>query len=724
VGKAIARFQPGIETASCIALAALLLWKGIIPGWRVLHTDFPNYYLVARLIREGYSLDRIYDWIWLQRIKDHWGIDQPLVGFAGLTPFSALPLVPLSLFAALTAKRLWIAGNVLLLGVAVEALNKITDLGRRRIWLLCLLCIFPLRTTFLLGQMHLLVLDLLVLACVFQRKQRPFACGACLSIAGMLKIYPFLFAAFFLWKRQWKAFLGILCATAGFLGLSVLALGTGIVQTYFGEILPRSLAGEILDPYSAQSGSMAALLHRLFLYEPQLNPSPLWNSPLLYSLVYPAWQAVVFVSLFASLTPQRAEPDREQLEWAAWVFTLLLLSPVPASYHFVVMAFPIVLLTDFLLKRRGFRLAAAALGLYGLLSLIEFLPGRSSPSGSVVLGFSRLWINIGFEALLLFCLWRDRPRRPWTWRVTPQTALLCSAAVLYWAAGAFGYHRHFAQLSQDIQRRIQHAPAAYLSTGLRKSGDGFVFTAMRTENYKVLDETGKPLAPGAGGRFPDELSAATTTSSSAVLVETADAGESQLMIMPGTRERESMDPRLLVRDAETPAISSDGMTVAFIREVQGRGRLWIASLQSPLGPLRNAPEQLTGAEYDVRNLAFAPSGWIVFAAELGGHSSLFQLHPGSSPHELSPGLVDVDSPAISPDERFIAFTSRFHNRWQLGYLDTKTGTRHTLTSGDCNAYSPQWMDARRLAYATDCGRGLGLTALASILVEAEPAHVH
>ena len=55
-----------LEAALCAALAVLLFWKGVLPAWRILNTDFPNYYLVARLLREGYSLDRIYDWIWLQ----------------------------------------------------------------------------------------------------------------------------------------------------------------------------------------------------------------------------------------------------------------------------------------------------------------------------------------------------------------------------------------------------------------------------------------------------------------------------------------------------------------------------------------------------------------------------------------------------------------------------------------------------------------------------------
>lgn len=58
----------------CLAfLACLFLRKGLLPGWHTLNTDFPNYYLVARFLREGYILDRIYDWVWLQRIKDHWG---------------------------------------------------------------------------------------------------------------------------------------------------------------------------------------------------------------------------------------------------------------------------------------------------------------------------------------------------------------------------------------------------------------------------------------------------------------------------------------------------------------------------------------------------------------------------------------------------------------------------------------------------------------------------
>ncbi len=179
-----------VEIALCAAAAMLLLWKGLIPAWRVLNTDFPNYYLVARLFHEGYSLDRIYDWVWLQRIKDHWGLDQPLVGFAGLTPLSALPIVPLTIFSALTAKRIWIIVNLAFLAVSAEGMHRSTSLGRRRIWLITLLAVLPLRTSFLYGQMHLLVLLLMVLAYFFYRRDHVVLCGLCIALAGSAKGVP------------------------------------------------------------------------------------------------------------------------------------------------------------------------------------------------------------------------------------------------------------------------------------------------------------------------------------------------------------------------------------------------------------------------------------------------------------------------------------------------------------------------------------------------------
>ena len=473
---AILQALPWMELATVVVLAGLLLWKGVLPGWRSLNTDFPNYYIVARLLREGYSLDRIYDWVWLQRIKDHWGLDQPLVGFAGLTPFSAIPIVPLSVFSALVAKRLWILCNLLFLCATVEPLTRLTSLGRRRVWLLVLLAVFPLRTSFLFGQMHILVLFLLTLAYLLRCKGKQVASAAVLAFAGLLKVYPLLFALYFLWKRQWRMLFAMLSATVVLAGMSYAWMGPAVIDTYILQVLPRSVQGEVLDPYSAHAASVAALFHRLFILEPVSNPHPLFNSPTLYATLYPLWQVAMLLPLLASVYRERDRPGTEKLQWAAYVVLLLVLSPVPASYHFVVLAFSIVLLVDFLVVRESYRAASLAVFLYIAISAMEYIP--RSRAGTVF-AFSRLWIALLLWVIVVFSLWQNRASR--TTDLGTQygrAGSLCAFALVVWVAGALGYHKHFAYLGQKIPGRMTVPAAAYLSTGIHHTQHGYVFTAM------------------------------------------------------------------------------------------------------------------------------------------------------------------------------------------------------------------------------------------------------
>jgi hypothetical protein len=708
---------PWLETTCCAVLAALLLWKGILPGWRVLNTDFPNYYLVARLLREGYGLDRIYDWIWLQRIKDHWGLNQTLVGFAGLTPFSALPVVPFSIFSPLVAKRLWILTNVVFLCASVELLSRVTSLGRRRIWLLSLLAVFPLRTSFLFGQMHLLVLFLLISAYYFHRRGKQIACGVCLSVAGVLKIYPLLFGGYFLWKRQWRPAFAMLGATLLLVGVGYLWMGSDVLNIYATQILPRSIQGEVLDPYSVHVASGAALFHRLLIAERALNPVPLLNSPSLYAVLYPLWQLAILVPLLAVFSIRANRADTGQLEWAAFVLALLVLSPVPSSYHFVVMIFSIVLLVDLLLARKEYGVAGLTIALYSAISAIEFLPIFRSQGASLgtLLGFARMWIALLLWAVFLFCLWPDRAKL--LKANSLRAVFLVAVVAVAWIVGAFGYHRHFAYLEQEMSRRIPASVNPYLASGPRPTSGGYVFTAMLPDGYRVLDQAGNELWKGDKSRRPmDQLSVAVAQNSPVLLLELADNTGSRIVAIPSgaPSSNDPENPRPLILDAESPAISSDGRSVAFIRETQGKGALWIARFEQPLGRLESLPNQIADNAYDVRDVTFAPSGWIMFAAKVNGRTSILRMIPGGQPRMVSTPDEEVDSPAVSPDERFVAFRKLVHNRWQLGYMDVATGHERMLTFGDCNVYSPGWADPIRIVYATDCGRGLGLSALAAV----------
>jgi hypothetical protein len=55
-----------IEGAVLVVLGFYLFGHTLPRAWRTLNTDFPNYYLAAKLTREGVDPARAYEWIWLQ----------------------------------------------------------------------------------------------------------------------------------------------------------------------------------------------------------------------------------------------------------------------------------------------------------------------------------------------------------------------------------------------------------------------------------------------------------------------------------------------------------------------------------------------------------------------------------------------------------------------------------------------------------------------------------
>src|SRR5262249_17255230 len=87
---------PAVEWAVLVGLAWLFVRNGFLVGWASLNTDFPNYYLAGQLFRDGYPMERLNDWIWFQRQKDHAQIQQALVGYIPSTLLSMLMIVPLT----------------------------------------------------------------------------------------------------------------------------------------------------------------------------------------------------------------------------------------------------------------------------------------------------------------------------------------------------------------------------------------------------------------------------------------------------------------------------------------------------------------------------------------------------------------------------------------------------------------------------------------------------
>lgn len=722
------KVETAAETVAAALLAGLFLWRGLMRGWQTLNTDFPNYYVAARLIREHFSLDRIYDWIWFQRIANHFGIEHQVVAFLGLTPFSALPIVPLAWLPVLAAKRVWLLINLVLLIALVRGLSRTTGLSARRSWIVALLAVIPLGNNFLLGQMHLLVLALLAAAYVSHMRGKQVLSGCCIAVASALKIYPLFFCLYFAVKKRWKALGAALICLAACMLLSYAIAGPAATHLFLTQQLPRLLQGESQEPFLTSVASPSALLHRLFLFEPGLNPhplvrySPIW-SPLLFASLLSLVQAVLTGMTLSRLRVGFKADERETLEWSSLLCLLLVLSSAPATYHFVVLIGAAVPTVAALRRLRRYKSIVVFLFLYVIVCNLTVIGGQTERvSITTPLHYVKLWAGVAllvFYALVLSSLQARREERPW-WR-RPRWQVAAALVCGLWAVGFASAWRHQRGLCADCDRRIPLADNAYLRTAPVETSDGLAYVAMLSDGYHVMLEA----APLAGKPSDaDELSFAAAQSAfrrDALWVERAAAGGAR--IFRAADAASGASPCAVA--GEEPALSANGSVLAFLREDRGRGSLWFTHPQDCSGPANAA--RVTPADYDVRTLTAEPGdglpgGRFLFSAVDRGREKIFQWTPGQPPRLLIDDGGDLDAPAARPDapsarpDGRLAARKLIAGRWQLVLVDPASGTEKQLTFADCNAYAPSWRDAATLVYATDCERGLGLTALAWLRV--------
>ncbi len=484
----IGELRSVVEAGLLLLLLAVFLWKGLIPGWRVLNTDFPNYYVTARLIREHYCLDRIYEWIWFQRAADHFGVGHQLVGFLGLTPFSAFSIIPFSSLPALEAKRFWIVCNVALLAAAIELLKRQTEMGRGRAWVIALCAIVPLQTSFLFGQMHILVLALLVAAYVSHMRGWQISSGCCIAVAAALKIYPIFFCLYFLLKRRWQSLGATVLCSALCMTLSSLIVGQGLMRTYIFEQLPRSLEGESQNPFSPSLTSASALFHRLFLFEPELNPHPLVASARLFAVLYPLWQALLVGVVLVRIRHGFRSDDRETLEWSMFLCLLMFLSSAPSSYQFVVLIAAAVPTMAVLINRRKWKAALGFLFLYFLACSIRAVHVDSSVLG-ILAPFLDLTLWCGVALLVFYYVLLISPEAK-TERVRfyRHPAFVAGAVVVcLWIAGYKSAWSHLANVGSSRPVLLNIQDSAYLR-GSPVSTDGrLLYVAMLRDGYRVRD---------------------------------------------------------------------------------------------------------------------------------------------------------------------------------------------------------------------------------------------
>jgi len=642
-------------------------------AWNVLHTDFPNYYTTARLVEERVDTTRAYEWLWMQRQKDHRSIEQPLIGLIPSTPLSTLIVYPLAGLPPLQAKHCWLVANAGLLLATIFLLTRLTRLPLRHIALLFALSI-PLQRNFLLGQYYLLLLFLLTLAYWLQIREKKLLCGITIALATALKIFPVLYLVYFLRKKDWRALVASVASLALLAAVSIKVFGWQMNRIYLTQVLPPALRGEMPDPYNLGFSSISSLLRHLFIAEPQWNPHPVLHVPLLFAVLHPLLQMLVLVPMLLLIAPRRREA--QSLEWSALLLASLAISTSPASYLFTLLILPVALLLDRLLQQKQWKAAAALILLY----LIAGLPNSQ---GFNLQGWHALLAEPRLYALLLLCLFATLLlyQHHAAWNTGHRLWLAALALVLI--ANIVSGIRHQHGVYQEYAYRLSVPQSVMMERSAALDADNIHTIALVPKSYRAIMLGDNNISPGE-----DELSLA--------------AGNQQLWVEHVGAHSTLVSASDTIADAESPILSPDGRQIAYLRERSGRARLWLHTMPD---------RPLTPPQYNVLEAAFAPNGSLIFSAMQSGTAPmLFLLMPSGT---ITP-LIGQETryPAISPDGHWLAYSRMRAGNWNLWLHDLQTGSETRLTNAGCNFIEPVWLqDAKTLLYASDCGRGIGFTAL-------------
>jgi hypothetical protein len=602
-----------------------------------------------------------------------------------LTPFSFLVAVPVTYFDPLTAKRIWTIANLAFFMATLAFLHSLTGMSWRRLTLLSLLWV-PAHHNLQLGQMYILLLLVMTAALWCYLRNNLVWSGVLVGLAFGLKIFPILFVLYFLKKKDWRALAGV-AAGCVLVILSVVAVyGLPLLVEYGNQQLPAALRGESLDPYSLVRNSPGALLHHLFIYEPDFNPAPAIDSPVLYATLHPLVQLLLFAPAFLLVTPKQSDASRTKLEWAAFLAALLVISTNTSFYQYTVLLLPAaLLLSDPHLKASKVLQAALVVCLAG--ACFPAWQASAYDGWHALLGVPRLYFLIVLCVIPPLLLYRRRQFASSLSYALWAAILLCGGAVSIVATV-----EHQKHVYDDYRYRVALNPKPLLQVSPEDRAGGVQFVAMVKDGYQVREASSE--TPLSRHSTEDELSF--TSGSNLTIVESA-ARESKLVSWK--------DRKVLAEKAFSPALSPDGHTLAFLRAAQGRGILWLKDLRSGAEEAVSDPP---GG--NIADLAFASDGTLTVSAIDAGHFHMLELSPER--HWLQVTSGNDRYPAISPDDRWLVFSRSNGRVWNLWIQDRVSEREQRLFDVDCNQIAPSWAaDSRTLLYASDCGRGLFLTAL-------------
>ncbi|GAA3647448.1 glycosyltransferase 87 family protein [Lentzea roselyniae] len=370
--------------------ATRVLWFVALAALPIVLAAAGCYYLDLQVYRTG-------GLAWLKGLPLY--IDFPGTLDGPALPFTYPPIAAV-LFSGLTFLPVW-ASNALVVVVSFLCLSVVCFLVTGRltqranvVWTVtaavsvATLALEPVISTFLFGQINLVLMALVVVDClaVTDRRWR----GALVGLAAAIKLTPLIFLLYFLVRRDWRAALTSVATFAGLAGAGFVLAPKDSAEYWFHALLDPGRVGGLA--YMANQ-SLRGVLHRVNPGQP--------TETLLWVLLS------VIVVVLAVVAARKAGNDVVAL--TAIATAGLLVSPVSWSHHWV-WCVPALLALGFV-RRKWAWVTLGALVVVCLLGPFTWLPHTGDKEmlwtwWQHIYGDAYTWVAIG----ALVALAATRPR--------------------------------------------------------------------------------------------------------------------------------------------------------------------------------------------------------------------------------------------------------------------------------------------------------------------------
>ena len=315
--------------------------------------------------------------------------------------------------------------------------------------------------------------------------------------------------------------------------------------------MPRSLEGEVIDPYSNRIATLTTFLRHSLVRESDLNPHPLWNAPLVFFFFRPFTVLLILAFTLFGMASEGKEFHRRGFAW--FTIAILLLSSNAASYTYILLLLPVVLLLQHATpKERMFLIVSyIALNFFLLPEWLRFFP--------------KLWIL----AALFFVEGRE------FWRsFSPK--LVAAALVTAILVAAVDARRHSAGYALEPGHHFQRIAldqGTFLSTFPVVSSAGLFYQAMvrsgyvlrwlhdgRMEEFSFQGQVFHPVAPSFHGP---------------IYLELVKNGASTTMTFDPTTRVVTPTTLMPAAPIEGSVASPDGKWMAFESTEAGPKQVWL-----------------------------------------------------------------------------------------------------------------------------------------------------